>query len=239
MFETFDVQNLYIANIGALSLLSQGKFTGIAVDIGYTAAQIIPVFEGTKIATSLTLNCGAKDMDTYLFNEYKRDFGKKIPFKSFEKYREENCSFDPNHKLKDPYIEGKLFRDKYQKCPEVLFNPELNKNSEYGIVGGLIQSIKNFEENEKKELFGSICLSGGITYMNGFLEKFRKELIDQLKSQDNEKFISDINIIAANNRNYNVLIGGALFSEMGPDSMWVSRKEYKEFGSNIVFQKCF
>lgn len=238
MFEEFHVENLYIANIGALNLLSQGKSTGVSIDIGYTTAQIIPVLDGCKIGTNMSLNCSSKDIDTYLLEEYNKMGGKSIT--SFERYRETNCcSFDINCELVQPYIEGKIFRSQFLKSPEVIFNHNLNKNSSYGVVEGLIKSIINCDEDTKKELYGSICLSGDITSINGFESRFIEEIKQQLKAFNETNFINDINIIAPKNRNYLALIGGAILSETLSISNWVSKKEYDEMGSNIVLRKCF
>ena len=46
LFETFGVQNCYIANSAAMSLFSSGRTTGLVVKSGECVTQAIPVFEG-------------------------------------------------------------------------------------------------------------------------------------------------------------------------------------------------
>lgn len=238
MFEELGIENLYIANVGVLNLLSQEKSTGVSIDIGYTTTQITPVVDGCKIGTNLSLNCSVKDIDEYLKKEYKKIGGHNIS--SFERYREKNgCSFNPNSNLKEPYIEGKPFRTQFLKSPEVIFDHSLNPNSSLGVVEGLIKSIKNFDEAIKKELYGSICLSGEITCIEGFETRFKEEIKQRLKENNERDFIEDVKIIAPKNRYYSALIGGAILSETASMTDWVSKKEYEEMGENIIPRKFF
>ena len=238
LFEQLGIENLYIANVGVLNLLSQEKSTGVSIDIGYTTTQITPIVDGCKIGTNLSLNCSVKDIDEYLMKEYKKIGGHSTS--SFERYREYNCcSFNPNSHIKEPYIEGKPFKTQFLKSPEVIFNHSLNPNSSLGVVEGLIESIKNFDEDIKKELYGSICLSGEITYIEGFETRFKEEINQKLKEYNESDFIKDVKIIAPKNRYYSALIGGAILSETAPMTDWVSKREYEEMGESIVPRKFF
>jgi actin-related protein len=46
MFETFEVQNIYIAIQGVMSLYAAGRTTGLTINSGADVTHTVPVFEG-------------------------------------------------------------------------------------------------------------------------------------------------------------------------------------------------
>ena len=50
MFETFQVQNMYVAIQAVMSLYAAGRTTGLVVDAGDGVTHTVPVFEGFTIS---------------------------------------------------------------------------------------------------------------------------------------------------------------------------------------------
>merc|ERR1712150_60894 len=49
MFETFEVQNMYVAIQAVMSLYANGRSTGLVIDSGDGVSHTVPVFEGFSI----------------------------------------------------------------------------------------------------------------------------------------------------------------------------------------------
>ena len=65
MFESFQVQGLYVANQAMLSLFSNGRTTGLFVDSGDGVTQAVPFFEGFSIPHAVKKNYIAGRAITY------------------------------------------------------------------------------------------------------------------------------------------------------------------------------
>ena len=81
MFETFKIENLFIANQALLSLYSTGKFTGIVVESGAGVTQIAPIFN-TRVSTYAVnrIDFGGNELSEYLnrlLSEKNKHFEKK------------------------------------------------------------------------------------------------------------------------------------------------------------------
>ena len=62
MFETFNVNGLYISEPGVLSLYSAGKFTGFALSLGDGITQFVHIFDGFKLPYSNYFKFGGRDL---------------------------------------------------------------------------------------------------------------------------------------------------------------------------------
>ena len=95
--------------------------------------------------------------------------------------------------------------------------------------------IKKYKENEQKILYNSIVLSGGNSMFNGLPERLTREI----KSVAPYSMKEEVQVIASPERKYSAVNGGCILSSIETfKNKWITKAEYEESGSNIVYKKC-
>ena len=147
MFETFEVQNMYIALQSFRSLYANGRTTGLAVSSGYGVTHTVPVFEGFPIRDAVgDTEISGREITNYVQNilqksghsftspaevDIVKDIKEKLYFVAYDyiaecdesKYSSEK---DQAYTLPDRSritIKGTVC----MQAPELLFKPELNR----------------------------------------------------------------------------------------------------------------
>ena len=115
------------------------------------------------------------------------------------------------------------------RCAELLFQPSLIGADELGVHRLLYNSVVSCEADIREDLFSNILLAGGTTLLPGFGERIRKELQGLCSTK------TEVEIIGSSDRRYSSWIGGSLLAK---NVDWVTKKEYDEFGPDIVHKKC-
>ncbi|KAK4510650.1 uncharacterized protein ATC70_005082 [Mucor velutinosus] len=110
------------------------------------------------------------------------------------------------------------------------------KDSKFiGVHDMVYNSINNCDIDLRPLLFNNVVVTGGDTLFKGFNERLNHEL--PLKAPG-----SKIKIHAAGNtteRKSSSWLGGSILASLGTfHQLWVSRKEYEEFGDSIVHRRC-
>ncbi|KAI8988598.1 actin family [Mycotypha africana] len=104
-----------------------------------------------------------------------------------------------------------------------------------GVHELIYNSINNCDIDLRPLLFNNVVVTGGNTLFNGFNERLNFEL--PLKAPG-----SKIKIHASGNtieRKSSSWLGGSILASLGTfHQLWISRKEYDEFGPSIIHRKC-
>ena len=119
------------------------------------------------------------------------------------------------------------------RCPEALFQPSFLGIEAYGIQDVTYNSIMKCDMDIRKSLYSNIVLSGCTTMFPGFPERLKKEITVLAPST------MKVNVVARPLRKYSVWVGGTILaSQLSFQKMWISKKEYNEYGTTVVHRKC-
>lgn len=249
MFEKFDVPGLFIAKQCVLSLIDNGKTIGYVVSLGHSITQFAPIFDGYVLPHSARLiKIGGKNITDNLINILSKnttfdlntnnsianEIKEKYCYFAFDYEKEKNVCVKKYYSLPD---ENNIILNKERfMVPEFLFKPEMYPKilsvTNDGIHKICNDSIFSTEPEIRKDLYENICLSGGSTIFPGFRERLEKEM----KSLVFYKYNVYISFQSYNcDTKRDVWNGGKILSSLSSfNSMWITKEEYKEYGSWII-----
>ena len=96
----------------------------------------------------------------------------------------------------------------------------------------VVNSIKNCDVDVRKTPYNSIVVAGGTTLLTGFNERLHKS-IQKLASRE-----ITITLLAPKNRKISCWVGGATVSSLKAfNRMWISKKDFEEEGTRILFER--
>jgi actin-related protein len=256
MFETYQVQGLYVAIQAVLSLYSNGRTTGMVCDSGDGVTHTVPVYEGYSIPHAVKKNyIAGRAITDHMVNLLTADGvaeqgGKSAWRQIVGKIKETTCfvSLDPEAD-KAKASESTELQKQYElpdgqtvpinaprfMGPEALFNPGLIKEGDEapGMHTMTYESIVDCDIDVRTDLYSNIILSGGTTLYEGLPDRLEKEL-DALCPQKNV-----VKIIASADRYYSVWTGGSTLCSLSTfTSQWITKEEYEESGAEIIHRKC-
>ncbi|KAH8680082.1 actin family [Tricladium varicosporioides] len=96
-------------------------------------------------------------------------------------------------------------------------------------------SINAVDVDLRAALLSNVVVTGGSSLVNGFTDRLHNELTAMFPG-------ARVKIQAAgltNERRFGSWIGGSILGSLGTfHQMWISKKEYEEFGANVVEKRC-
>ena len=103
------------------------------------------------------------------------------------------------------------------------------------IVEIVKQSLNNVDTDIKPHLLSNIVVTGGSSLVHGFNDRLLAEL-QAVYPSTRIRIHSPGNLVE---RKYGCWIGGSILASLGTfHQLWISRKEYEEFGAGIVEKRC-
>ena len=250
MFETFNIAGFYLANPANLCLYSEGKFTGLVVELGDGISQFAPFFDGYSIYDKIIIQkLGGRDLTEYMAQQLQKqdyNFNTSASKEIAKVIKEKTCytAFDYEEEIK--YIEpfdyempdGKhlIIKEPRINCPEILFKPEMIgiEINIYNIGETCNNLIQKCDIDKRKDFYNCIILSGGTSMFNGLPERLTKEI----KALAPRHMDEEVKVIVSPERKYAAWIGGAILSNISTFESWITKTEYEESGACIVHRKC-
>ena len=252
MFETFNVPALYVATQAVLSIYASGRTTGCVIDIGDGVSHIVPIFEGFALSHAIQrIDLAGRDVTTYLQRllrqkgislitsaemEIVRDVKEKLCYVAYDPEKEIMLSkkvagMEKSYMLPD----GETISIGVERflAPECFFNPSVIGKELEPLDDLIVGAIYECDVDLRRELFSNIVLSGGSTMFPGIKERLNKEIKEQIPDS------VDVRIISPPERMYSVWIGGSILASLKTfNRMWITRREYKEMGPQVI-HRCF
>ena len=252
----------------ALVLYTQGIETGIVVELGESAARIIPVYKGHAIPKlDRTMTIGGRSMSTYLMKllrlrgyhmdakeqglEIGRQIKEETSYVAFdldteERLASETTALVQSFEFKNGSTTITVGQERFATA-EILFKPSLYDSETKGLAEIIFETIQKADIDCRVELYQNIVLSGGMSRLPGIRERLQKDL-NQLY---NDKVLNGdisrkapagwkLQVHAPKSREILVFEGAALFADFiqNDRKFWASQNDFNTRGIEVLFEKC-
>nr|XP_012294441.1 actin-like protein 7B [Aotus nancymaae] len=249
MFEAFGIPAMHVTSQSLLSIYSYGKTSGLVVESGHGVSHVVPISEGDVLPglTSRADYAGG-DLTNYLMqllNEAGHAFTddhlhiiehikKKCCYAAL--LPEEELALLPEELRVDYELpDGKLITIGQERfrCSEMLFKPSLAGSTQPGLPELTAACLGHCQDTGFKEaMVANMLLCGGCTMLDGFPERFQREL-SLLCPGDSPA------VAASPERKTSVWTGGSILASLQAfQQLWVSKEEFQEQGSVAIYSKC-
>jgi len=244
-FETFRAPALFFAPPAVLSLYASGRTTGVVLDVGEGVTHAVPVYEGFALPHSVTRSdVAGRDVTRQMQLLLRRSglsFTTTAEADLVKTMKEETCfvtrtpvvddSTEKDSRTQYNLPDGQgvtLSTERYQ-APNILFDPSLIGSEEAGAADILVDSIMKSDIDLRSTLFSQVVLAGGSTLLPGFGDRMLYEVRSRSPSH------TKIRISAPPERVNSAFVGGSILGSLATfKSMWTSKTDYEEYGSNIL-----
>ncbi|KNC50847.1 actin superfamily protein [Thecamonas trahens ATCC 50062] len=111
-----------------------------------------------------------------------------------------------------------------------------HRDDSLGVHEMVYKSVSLADVDLRRDLFGSVIVTGGNTLFPDFTPRLRKHLAPLLPQTFKVK-VSSIN--TPTEQRFAPWIGGSIMASLGSfHSLWISKQEYEEHGAALVHKKC-
>jgi len=258
-FETFNVRRFYLAIQAVLSLYASGRTTGVVVDCGDGVSHTVPVYEGYSMPHAIQRqNLAGRDLTDYfckILNESGISLTTTAERETAKRMKEELCYVSMNFEDEVNSFAGKekpfempdgtlvTVNDQLIRCPELMFQPALGGKELRGLHELTKKTVDECDMDVRRDLYGSVVMSGGTTMFNNMPERLNAELNNLVPEA------TKVKVVAPPERMISVWIGGSILASLSTfDRMWINRESnpeaqpaitgYEEVGPRIVHQMC-
>jgi actin-related protein len=256
LFLGLGVPAVHVSTAGLLAAYGAGKTTATVLDIGHGVTHVLPVFKGYLLPHAVArLDVAGEALTAFLIRlltERGHYLSERVEHLQLAQRIKENLGYvaaDPDlawaecdegsYELPDG-SEMVLGTERF-RCLEPLFRPALLGREVPGVHELVRDCIEGCAIDTRRELYGSIVLSGGSSLAPGLAERLASEL-QTLESEGNLSAEARVRVrvVAPEGRQELVWRGGAALAELlGPDpTRWVTREEYMGDGVGAVLRKC-
>jgi len=253
MFETFEVQNIYVAIQAVMSLYSAGRTTGLVTDSGDGVTHTVPVFEGFSLPHAVEkMEIAGRVLTNYLQKlllESGHNFTSAAELEIVREIKEELCYIAQNYEEEREQATKSSEHDKQYTlpdkavitipatvrmgAPELIYKPQLNGMSCKSIDALAWASVSASDIDVRRELCKNIIMSGGSTMYEGMADRLKNELVARAPSG------AEIRVVASADRKYAVWKGGSTLASLSTfASSWVTKEDYEEHGAAVIHRKC-
>ncbi|XP_045532038.1 actin-like [Pieris brassicae] len=242
-FEVLNSPALCIQSQSVLSMYGSGFTTGICVDIGHDTTDISPVFEGGQIKYAhIQTGLAGVQISNYIKRSLlERDLADAIksPTDIDSILRELYITRDAampsscyERRLNSPCGDIELCNEAFM-AGEMLFQPDviMEKKTNYlPLHDAVVTASMKCDSEISSELYEAIVPCGGLAMIPGLNARLQTELEEQLNRP--------VNILSSPEAYSISWLGGATFAGL-PDAkkMWVTQKQYEEYGVKIIKNK--
>eukprot|EP01083_Nonionella_stella_P086766 241222_1 len=251
-FESFRANKFYVAIDAVLALYASGRTTGVVWSHGHTVGHIVPIYEGYSLAHCVQrYDIGGLDMTQYLMKSLSEkgysldkdvvtDIKEKLCYVALDFETEmmkymmyDSSDVDCDYELPDGQVIT-IGRERF-RATETILQPSLvgrHTNSAEGMCDLLSRAIVECNAHIRKTLYHNVVLCGGNTMFDGLPERIEKELRSLYPQWP-------FRIHAPPERQYSTWVGGSILASLCTfEEMWITKREYEEYGPAIVHRKC-
>ncbi|XP_015524958.1 actin-like protein 6B isoform X1 [Neodiprion pinetum] len=184
-----------------------------------------------------------KSWHNYMVKKLVQDFQATVLQVSETPYDEKIVSSVPAVQYEFPTGYHRDFSTERFRIPEALFDPSMVQmrgggvgNTMLGVGHIVTTSVGMCDVDVRPALYGSVVVTGGNSFIQGFPERLNRDLSMRIPSSMRLK------VISANGcaeRRFGAWIGGSILASIGTfQQMWISSQEYEESGKSQVERKC-